>query len=208
MQFISDLYNSISKQPELEDVKTFIVTEELHMSTYMTKTDIKNFNEAQIQNMVEHHIKEYIKLHSKDGVTSTENFYSLLLKAAISLENVCLVKNILERIKSLKIVSILTSTDDCYHNSVSLSLYSDNTKIIDLIDSFIQSHKSNLSFKISTMHKQLAEKMILALHALPEGMSLDYCITHFLTPLYEENVIDALLLQESDNENQNINFGI
>jgi hypothetical protein len=169
------------------------------LNTYMTKTDIKNFSEAQAQSKLEEHIAEYIKLHSKDGVSSKEDFYSLLLNAAISLEDVNQVANILDKIKELKIVSVLTSADDSHHNPISVALYSDNMKVIELIDSFIELQKTKLS-PSSTMSEQVAKNMRLALEATPEGMSIDYCLDHFLVPLYEQNVIDMLLgcSEESD----------
>jgi hypothetical protein len=169
---------------------TNFVSQELNI--YMTKTNIKNFNKAEAHGNLKEHIAEYIKIHTIDGVINEENYYSLLLKAAISLEDVNLVKNILEKIKELNIAFILTSTDNTYHSPVSITLYSNNMKIIGLIDDFIKLEKPRLS-KSSTMSRQLISNIILALHATPEGMTIDYCLEHFLIPLYEENVIDILL---------------
>ncbi len=187
---IHDLYlkkpDSILPPPEkLAKLNLSIMAKEIEEF----KSDLKLSTKA------ENFVQQYIENHKSEGVTTPYVVFGLILNSAIALEDVQLVKDITDIMRSdfeTNIVDIITCVDASGCSAISSTLYSGNQELLTLVGSLIQDLRSQLIEKTDCIPEDLRnlETVVRCPHF--EGLDAETCINDFIKPVYSEESITKI----------------
>ncbi|WP_341793699.1 hypothetical protein [Rickettsia endosymbiont of Ceutorhynchus obstrictus] len=159
------------------------------LNTRMIIDDINKFKEEYVkgEEAEEKFIQDYVEAHRQDNVSTKDDVYSLLLSRAIPAEDTLLIKHIL----SLPHESnILTNVNLMNLSPISVTIYSKNKEVLNLMAKYIESISGTIE-KVNLTGSNYNHISSITRNP-PNNMDPINCFKKFLAPLYTEKSLEKL----------------